>query len=163
MNKYPLMDLRNYVILDEEDYDVSEGLEDDDLRRKKERAKAFFPKQFGYFIGSAIAEWEVEPFSLLQQISELQKENGFLQQQIMELRNQVNELMKSIPVEKTIVLRKISKEKAKKEIKELFASTHETLYYSDIAERLGLELRAVVEICKDLIKEGEIKVDTKTL
>lgn len=75
----------------------------------------------------------------------------------------MDQLIENLPAEKTVVLREISREEAKREIERLFASTDEVLYYSDIAERLGLELRVVVEICKELIKEGEIRIDAQTL
>lgn len=81
----------------------------------------------------------------------------------MELKNKLDQLIKSLLTEKTVILREISREEAKQEIKELFTSTDKVLYYSDIAERLNLELRIVVDICRELIKEGEIKIDTKAL
>ena len=56
-----------------------------------------------------------------------------------------------------IKLRKISKEEAEKEILELF-SRGQVLYYSDIAERLRLDLKLVVEICNELQSKGKIEV-----
>lgn len=151
-------------IINKEGYDASEGLEENDLKREKELVMAFFSKQFGYVVGSTVTEGEeIETFGLLEQVIELQRENYVLQQQISELRNKVDQLIESLPTEKTVVLREISREEAKREIEGLFASTDRVLYYSDIAERLGLELRVVVEICKELIKEGEIKIDAKAL
>ena len=64
-------------------------------------------------------------------------------------------LKASVPGEEVIVLRTISRKQAKREIKELFQSG-ETLYYSDIAERLRIDLPLVVEICQELGSEGEI-------
>ena len=61
-------------------------------------------------------------------------------------------------VGKVIVLREITKEEAKREIIDLFA-TEETLYYSDISERLCIDLEKVVEICRELKAEGAIRVD----
>ena len=61
-------------------------------------------------------------------------------------------------VEKVIVLRGITREEAKAEIIDLFA-TEETLYYSDISERLGIDLEMVVEICRELKAEGAIRID----
>lgn len=54
-----------------------------------------------------------------------------------------------------IVLREISKEEAKQEIRGLFAGGR-TLYYSDIAEELRLDLKFVVELCHELESAGEI-------
>lgn len=161
MNNYAISDLRDYIGINEENYDISEAIEEEDLIRRKERAKAIFSKQFGYVVGSTVAGWEVEIPSLSEQINELQRENILLRQEIVGLKSQLNELMKALPAEKTIVLREITKEEAKKEIQELFASTDEILYYSDIAERLRLDLTVVVEICKELIKEGKVKIDTE--
>jgi len=165
MNNYPtLRDWRDYFIINKEGYDTSEGLEENDLKREKERVMAFFSKQFDYVIGPAITVGEgIEAFSLLEQVIELQRENYVLQQQMLELKNKLDQLIETLPTEKSVVLREISREEAKREIERLFASTDEVLYYSDIAERLGLELRVVVEICKELIKEGEIKIDAKAL
>jgi hypothetical protein len=67
-----------------------------------------------------------------------------------------------LPNEKTIILREISKEDAEKEIRDLF-SKGETLYYSDIAEHLRLDLELVVDICNELQRQGEIKVNDNAL
>ena len=61
-------------------------------------------------------------------------------------------------VEKVIILREITKEEAKAEIIDLFA-TGETLYYSDVSDRLRIDLPVVVEICRELQAEGAIRVD----
>ncbi len=60
--------------------------------------------------------------------------------------------------EKVIVLREVTAEEAKAEIVELFA-TGETLYYSDISERLRIDFDMVVDICRELQQEGSIGVD----
>ena len=65
-------------------------------------------------------------------------------------------------MEKVIVLREITKEEAKREITDLFA-TEETLYYSDISERLRIDLEMVVEICRELQAAGAIRVDDDSL
>ncbi len=82
---------------------------------------------------------------------------------IEELQKKVNKLMENLPTQKTIILREIDKTQAKQEIKKLFTATDEPLYYSDIAEELKLDLEMVVEICEELIKEGEIEIDTDIL
>ena len=61
-------------------------------------------------------------------------------------------------VEQVIVLREITREEARAEIIDIFASG-ETLYYSDISERLRIDLEVVVEICLELQAEGAIRVD----
>lgn len=45
-----------------------------------------------------------------------------------------------------VVLRTMSREQAKQEIRELFASG-ETLYYSDIVQRLAIDIDLVIDIC----------------
>lgn len=57
-----------------------------------------------------------------------------------------------------IVLRKLSREEAKDEIKDLF-KTGRTLYYSDIARELRIDLELVVEICQELVEKGEFEVN----
>lgn len=57
-----------------------------------------------------------------------------------------------------IVLREITAEDARTEIVDLFA-TGETLYYSDISERLRIDFDMVVDICRELQQEGAIGVD----
>jgi len=52
-------------------------------------------------------------------------------------------------------LRSIDRKEAMKEIQELFKEG-ETLYYSDIAERLKLDLELVVDICNELESNGII-------
>ena len=59
--------------------------------------------------------------------------------------------------EKVIILREITAEEARAEIIDLFA-TGETFYYSDIADRLRLDLEMVVEICHGLEEEDMIHV-----
>lgn len=67
-----------------------------------------------------------------------------------------NEEDKNDSSEEVIVLRDISREQAKVEIKELFASG-QTFYFSDIVEKLKLDLSLVVELCLELEKEGAIE------
>ena len=78
-------------------------------------------------------------------------------QRVELLEKRLKSLEDSIPTEEVVVLREISKEEAEKEILELFSKGH-TLYYSDIAEQLGLDLKLVVEICNELQSRGEIEV-----
>ena len=57
-----------------------------------------------------------------------------------------------------IVLRTVNRQEATQEIVELFQA-RETLFYSDIAKRLRLDLQTVVEICQELIEAEEIEID----
>ncbi len=72
------------------------------------------------------------------------------------------EYLKASASDSVIVLRTISREDAKQEIKQLFQAG-ETLYFSDIAARLQLDLQLVVEICQELMEEGEIEVDADAI
>ena len=54
-----------------------------------------------------------------------------------------------------------NKWESKQKIERLFKKC-KTLWYSDIAETLGLDLELVVDICEELIEEGKIKDATKT-
>ena len=58
---------------------------------------------------------------------------------------------------KVIELREVTMDEARAEIVDLFAAG-ETLYYSDIADRLRLDLEMVVEICHKLQEEDVIYV-----
>ena len=157
-----LRGFRQRIIEDEEKNDTCTDLEEEDLQRKKERAIALSLQRFDW---TTVGSWaEIESLDLLEQrITKLQRENNYLQQQVEELQKKVDKLMENLPTQKTIILREIDKTQAKQEIKKLFASTDKPLYYSDIAEELELDLEMVVEICEELIKEGEIEVDTDTL
>lgn len=63
---------------------------------------------------------------------------------------------------KVIELREVTMDEARAEIVDLFA-TGETLYYSDIADRLRLDLEMVVEICHKLQEEDVIYVADHTM
>lgn len=56
----------------------------------------------------------------------------------------------------TVVPRTLSPEEARREILDLFRSTKGPLFYSDIAERLQLDLEQVLEITNALEREGLI-------
>lgn len=73
------------------------------------------------------------------------------------LESQIKTIKDIIPEQKTIVLREITRDEAISEIENLF-KTGDTLYYSDIAEKLRLDLEMVVEICQELLQKGKIKV-----
>lgn len=59
--------------------------------------------------------------------------------------------------EEVIVVRELSRDEAKKEIKKLFEDNDgKSLDYGDIMRELKLDLKLVVELCSELAKEGEI-------
>jgi len=92
----------------------------------------------------------------------LVRENTLLRQEVEQIKQKLSELEERIPEEKVIVFREVSKEQAKQEIQQLFSGGR-TLYYSDIAEELGLDLELVVDICHELQEGGEIKIDESAL
>jgi hypothetical protein len=92
----------------------------------------------------------------------LVNQNKNLQIKIQELEKRVKLLEALLPDTHVVVLRAISRDQAKKEITNLFVKG-ETLYYSDIAEQLDLDLELVVDICSELQQSGEIEVDDEAL
>jgi len=88
------------------------------------------------------------PFSFVREYILLQRELEQVKQRLLELEAK----------EKVIVLKEITEEEAREEIRQLFAGGR-TLYYSDIVKELKLDLKTVVELCNELQERGEIKVD----
>lgn len=133
----------------------SVGLTEEDIEKKVRRVR-----------GSLQVERVVMtmPFGSLEpaDYSYLIEENASLQREIEQIKHKLSELEERMPEEKVIVLREISKDEAKEEIRQLFLSGR-TLYYSDIAEELRLDLKLVVEICDELQEDGEIKIDESAL
>lgn len=101
-----------------------------------------------------IVNW-VDPFT------EMRRAIEKLEARVTELEEEVQNLRVAAQ-EEVVVLRTVSREQAKMEIRELFQSG-ETLFYSDIARRLGIDLPLVVEICQELEEEGEIQVDADSI
>lgn len=58
-----------------------------------------------------------------------------------------------------IALREIDDASAEEEIRQLYKSSGQTLYFSDISSQLRLEIRQVVRICKSLLDSGYITED----
>ena len=87
---------------------------------------------------------------LLEEVAELRK-------RVESLESQFARIPENILYE-IVEIRDIGKEEARAEIVDLFA-TGETLYYSDIADRLLLDYEMVIEICRELESEGAIGVD----
>ena len=89
--------------------------------------------------------------------------------QIQELRDRVSELedqvalLLSLSQVDVIELRDIDREQAKSEIVDLFGKTEGPIYFSDIQAQLGIDYDLVVEVCKELIDEGEIILDGDTV
>ncbi len=99
---------------------------------------------------------------LEQQNMQLRNENLVLRDEILRIEERLTNIESSLPTEKVIVLRDVSKEGAEKEIKALFTEG-QTLYYSDIAECLNIDLQLVVEVCNELQSKEEIEVVDYTL
>ena len=85
-----------------------------------------------------------------------------LLKRIKSLEERVRSIEDTSPKEEVIVLREILKEEAEREILALF-SRGQTLYYSDIAKQLRLDLKLVVEICNELQNRKEIEVVDNSL
>lgn len=108
---------------------------------------AIFPKKFDDFLHS---------YEKFLETSAKQNERviEFNQKLIAEMKA----LVEYIAGERTetVVLRTIPREQAKKEILDLFKTAKGSLFYSDVARRLGLDLKLVVELCNELEDEGRI-------
>ena len=89
-------------------------------------------------------------------VAEEQSEIGALKARVAVLEEQVARLEEDSALE-VIELREVTKDEARAEIIDLFA-TGETFYYSDIFERLRIDLEMVVEICHELQEEDVIYV-----
>jgi len=81
-----------------------------------------------------------------------------LQEELRQARQKLAELKNRLSGEEVMVVRDITKEEAKEEIRQLF-SKGQTLYYSDIVKELGLDLELVVDVCNELESEGVVGVD----
>jgi hypothetical protein len=94
-------------------------------------------------------------------LSQLLQENARVREQISDLAGKLSELIdlirnNSLPgTGGVMVLRKVSRQQAKKEILQLFRK-QQSLYYSDVADQLRLDLEFVVDICAELEREGKI-------
>ena len=85
-------------------------------------------------------------------------ENALLRDELERVKQQLSELEQKISGEKVIMVRNITREEAKQEIRKLFSSGR-TLYYSDIVQELKLDLETVVDICNELQENREIAID----
>ena len=95
--------------------------------------------------------------------NQLIEEDLRLRQEINSLISKVSDLVAliredySAKAESLIVLREVPRRQAKKEIVKLFQKGG-SLFYSDIAEQLRLDLELVVDLCSELEKEQKIKL-----
>jgi len=87
---------------------------------------------------------------------DLEEENAALGDSIIKMGEKIAELEKRIPKEAVIILRDISRDQARHEIRELFKGGG-SYYYSEIIDILELDLELVVDICSELISSGEIQ------
>lgn len=104
----------------------------------------------------------VEVKKAVGQIEEKIKESvdikATLTKRVEALEKEIKELAKELTteiVEKVVVLKPITKKEARAKIIRLFKSG-KVLYYTDIVQKLGIDLPLVVEICNELEKEGII-------
>ena len=83
-----------------------------------------------------------------------------LLEELKQTKRRLLELESRIPGEEVIVIRDITREEAKQEIQQLFESGR-TLYYSDFARELQLDLELVVDICSELQESGVVEIDAR--
>ena len=119
----------------------------------------FKERLFAGIVDSPVFTTSISSSDWLQQHNaQLLAENYFLKMSILAIEKRLANIESYIPEERVIVLREISREEAKEEIRNLF-STGRTLYYSDIAQELQLDLEIVVDICNELQNSREIGLD----
>jgi dCTP deaminase len=75
---------------------------------------------------------------------------------MLEMKKLVEHIATQRP--RTVVLRAIPRNQAKKEILALFKESKDPLFYSHVAEQLSLDLELVVELCNELENQGLIGV-----
>ena len=85
-----------------------------------------------------------------------------LQEELREARKKLAELENRLAGEEVMVVRDITREKAKEEIRQLLRGG-ETLYFSDISDKLRLDLEVVVDVCRELQNDKEIGIDEEAL
>ena len=97
---------------------------------------------------------------LQSELARVSEENTNLRIILSNLISRVEFLEHGLSIsEQVVILREIPRDEAKSEILTLYSNIPETedLYYSDIAIKLGLDLKLVVELCQELKKEGKLK------
>ena len=104
--------------------------------------------------GDQLRAWTTA-VEVLRSSLQLHSENETLGLRVADFERRLSRLEESTLSAQTIVLREMDREQAVEEIKGLFASG-EVLYYSEIVERLGIDLEVVVNICDELMADGQI-------
>ena len=127
-----------------------------EVLESKGRLLASITSISGFAIGMESPSW------FEQENTQLRMENYALRERMRVIEERLANIEATIPKERVVILREVSQEEAEKDILGLF-SQEQTLYYSDIAEQLGLDLQLVVEICNELQSRGEIEVVDDTL
>jgi dCTP deaminase len=110
---------------------------------------ADFPKKFDDFL----SKYEKQNQHIIEHESKVM---SFNQKLLGEMKTLVEHIVGERT--RTVVLRTIPREQAKQEILDLFRESKETLFYSDVSERLSLDLQLVVELCNELESEGRIGI-----
>jgi len=96
-------------------------------------------------------EWKQSWFERQDQAPAMSRRSELpLERRLASLLRKVDRL--SAPQNGGIELRRLTKDQARAEIIDLFQSG-ETLYYSDIVQRLGIDIEDVIEICRELETE----------
>jgi len=85
-----------------------------------------------------------------------------MQEELIQVKRRLTELEGKDNGEEAVVIRDITREEAMVEIRQLFQEGR-TLYYSDIADELALDLSLVVDICQELKENKEIGIDEDAL
>ncbi len=107
---------------------------------------AELPQKFDGFLEKFLGEYQIQNRRFIEHNQKLLAEMKALVEHIAGEKSQ------------TVVLRTIPREQAKQEILDLFKNSKETLFYSDVAQKLGLDLQLVVELCNELERDGHIGV-----
>lgn len=91
-------------------------------------------------------------------VREIKKQVGALRKRVKAIETSIRSPASPTAKKNSSDRRDIPKEHAKEEIRGAFASG-ETIFISELADRLNLPDDLVVEICDELLKEGEIRVN----
>jgi hypothetical protein len=87
---------------------------------------------------------------------EIESRLSLIETRITALETQLADLKAALPKEKIVMLKTMTRDQAKIEIRALF-DQGQPIFYSDIVELLGIDLPLVVEICDELMAAGEIR------
>jgi len=121
-----------------------------------------FPEQTDYQVADQRATEFQWAGVLGEMILDVRNDIKRLSQEVASMKKALAEINQSFPTDQQdeiIELRDLTEDQARVEILELFKETQKPLFYSDIAEKLCLDLRLVVEVCNNLIEKGNIEVD----